>query len=113
MKKEDIKITIVNVSEGYNELLTDKIESSLWNSMNNKNNKVKFNYKNSQVLDLINHVKKFCKYDELKLKQAFLSGIMSSKCLHDTVSEDIFLEMADQYIKELKKQKDKNYEQNT
>ena len=102
MKKEQIKITIVNVSEGYNELLTDKIQSSLWNSMNPKDKKVKFNLKNAQVLDLINHIRKFIKYDELKLKQAFLSGIMSSKCLEGTVSNDIFYEMADQYIKQLK-----------
>jgi len=103
MKKEEIKITIVNVSEGYHELLTDKIQDSLWNSMNPKDKKVKFNLKNAQVLDLINHVRKFIDYDELKLKQAFLSGVMSSKCLEGTVGNDVFLEMADQYIKQLRK----------
>lgn len=102
MKKEQIKITIVNVSEGYDELLTEKIKKSLWNSINPENNQVKFNYKNAQVLDLINHVGKFIDYDEIKLKQAFLSGIMSSKCLEGTVSNEIFYQMADQYIKELK-----------
>jgi hypothetical protein len=102
MKKENIKITIVPVSKDYNPLLTDKIQNSLWNSMNPEDKKVKFNLKNAQVLDLINHVRKFIEYDELKLKQAFLSGVMSSKCLEGTVSNDIFLQMADQYIKELK-----------
>jgi len=102
MKKEEIKITVVNVSEDYNELLTDKIQSSLWNTIKNDDNAAKLNYKNAQVLDLMNHVKKFSNYDELKLKQAFLSGIMSSKCLHDTVDNNIFLEMADQYIKQLR-----------
>ena len=104
MKKEEIKIIIVHVSEDYNKLLTDKMQSSLWNTIKDDKNQAKLNYKNAHVLDLMNHVKKFSNYDEIKLKQAFLSGVMSSKCLHDTVTNDIFLEMAEQYIKELRKQ---------
>ena len=105
MKIEDIKVEALKFKNSTDELIMQSVETKLVKHMEHlktKNGGYKFNIESAAILDILKNLEYLQNIEEIKLKEAFLSGIMSSKCLKGHVDSHIFFDMANMYIEKIK-----------